>query len=267
MGEDKEKLKARLEEEYRRDSEIHQSLNQKYNDKNPRKISMIKSFNYAVEGVIHSLMSQRNMRIHYVFALCALFSSLFFELTRIEMALLIITISLVVVSEMINTAVESAVDLTTTDYSPLAKIAKDVAAGAVLVSALNAVAMGYLLFFDKLNPITINVLTKIRRQGIHVTFVGIIIILILVVVIKTYAKSGTAFQGGIVSGHAALGFGLATSISLLSQDPLIATMSFMMAALVGQSRIEGKIHTFREVVFGAITGTLVIILMFKLFKI
>lgn len=267
MNEDKEKLKARLEEEYRKDQEIRQTLNKKYDDKNPRKISMIKSFNFAVEGIIYSLMSQRNMRIHYLFALCALFSSLFFELTRIEMALLFLTVTFVVVAEMVNTAIESAVDLTTTEYSPLAKIAKDVAAGAVLVSAVNAIAMGYLLFFDKLNPITINVLTKIRRQGTHVTFVGIILILIVVVGIKTYAKSGTAFQGGIVSGHAALGFGLATSISLLSEDPLIATMSFMMAALVGQSRIEGKIHTLREVIFGAITGTLVIILMFKLFKI
>lgn len=267
MSQDKESTKARLEEEYRRDQEIRQTLNKKYDVRNPRKISMIKSFNFAVEGIIYSLMSQRNMRIHYVFAMLALFSSLFFELTRIEMALLFLTVTFVVVAEMINTAIESAVDLITTDYSPLAKIAKDVSAGAVLVSAVNAVAMGYLLFFDKLNPITINVLTKIRRQGIHVTFVSIILILILVVVIKTYAKSGTAFQGGIVSGHAALGFGLATASSLISEDPLIATMTFIMAALVGQSRIEGKIHTFREVVFGAITGIMVIIFMFTVFKI
>lgn len=267
MKETNDELKARLRAEYEKDIEVKQNLNRKYDDKNPRKISMIKSFNYAVEGIIYSLKSQRNMRIHYIFAISVLFASLFFELTRIEMAVLFISIAFVVVSEMINTAVESAVDLTTTEYSPLAKIAKDVAAGAVLIAAINAVTTGYLIFFDKINPITISVLTKMRRQGIHVTFVGIILIMILVVGIKTYAKSGTPFQGGIVSGHAALGFGLATAISLLSGDALIASLSFFMAALVGQSRIEGKIHTFREVVIGAITGIIVIVFMFKVFKI
>ncbi len=267
MNETKEELKARLEAEFKKDQEIKLNLNRKYNDVEPKKNSMIKSFNYAVEGIIYSLMSQRNMRIHYIIALAILFASLFFELTRIEMSILFISITFVVVAEMVNTAIESAVDLTTTEYSPLAKIAKDVAAGAVLISAINSLAVGYLLFFDKINPITITVLTKMRREGIHVTFIGIIIILILVVAIKTYAKSGTAFQGGIVSGHAALGFGLATSIALLSGDALITTMAFIMASLVGQSRIEGKIHSFHEVVLGAITGIIVIILMFKIFKI
>jgi len=267
MNETKDELKARLEEEFQKDQEIKRKLNRKYNDIDPRKNSLIKSFNYAVEGIIYSLMSQRNMRVHYIVALIVLFASLFFDLTRIEMAVLFLSIAFVVVAEMVNTAIESAIDLTTTEYSPLAKIAKDVAAGAVLISVINSLAMGYLLFFDKINPITINVLTKIRRQGIHVTFVGIIIILILVVVIKTYAKSGTPFQGGIVSGHAALGFGLATAIALLSEDALITTMTFVMAALVGQSRIEGKIHSLREVVLGAITGIMVITFMFKLFKI
>lgn len=267
MNETKEELKARLEAEFQKDQEIKKRLSRKYSDLDPRKISLIKSFNYAVEGIIYSLSSQRNMRIHYIIALFVLVASLFFDLTRIELSVLFISITFVVVAEMFNTAIESAVDLTTTEYSPLAKIAKDVAAGAVLISVINAVGMGYLLFFDKLNPITINVLTKIRRQGIHVTFVGILIILMLVVAIKTYAKSGTPFQGGIVSGHAALGFGLATSIALLSEDALITTMAFIMAALVGQSRIEGKIHSLREVVFGAVTGILVIIFMFKLFKI
>ncbi|MGB5823967.1 MAG: diacylglycerol kinase [Proteocatella sp.] len=216
MNETKDELKARLEAEFQKDQEIKRKLNRKYSDIEPRKNSLISSFNYAVEGMIYSLMSQRNMRIHYIVALIVLVASLFFDLTRIEMAVLFLSIGFVVVAEMLNTAIESAVDLTTTEYSPLAKIAKDVAAGAVLISVINSLAMGYLLFFDKINPITINVLTKIRRQGIHVTFVGILIILILVVVIKTYAKSGTPFQGGIVSGHAAMGFGLATSIALLS---------------------------------------------------
>ena len=77
MKETKDELKARLRAEYEKDLEIKSNLSRKYDDKNPRKISMIKSFNYAVEGIIYSLMSQRNMRVHYVFAVAILFASLF----------------------------------------------------------------------------------------------------------------------------------------------------------------------------------------------
>mgnify|MGYP006345401227 FL=1 len=64
---------------------------------------------------------------------------------------------------MFNTAIEKTVDLVTTEYSPLAKIAKDVAAGAVLVSALNSIMVAYLVFFDRLNPSTLSLLIKIKN--------------------------------------------------------------------------------------------------------
>ena len=78
MKETNDELKARLRAEYEKDLEIKSNLSRKYDDKNPRKISMIKSFNYAVEGIIYSLMSQRNMRVHYVFAVAILIAYLFF---------------------------------------------------------------------------------------------------------------------------------------------------------------------------------------------
>lgn len=229
--------------------------------------SFINSFNYAVQGLIYSLLSQNNMRFHYVVAAVIIFAMLFFDLTRVESAVILISITMVIVAELINTAIESVVDLVTDEYHELAKIAKDVAAGAVVVTAINAVVIGYLLFYDKLNPLTLNILTKIRRQEIHLTFVGLILIMMLVVALKTYTKSGTPFKGGQVSGHSALGFGMATTISLLSSNTLVTTMAFMMAFMIAQSRIEGKIHTTEETVIGGALGIFVMIIIFQLFKI
>ncbi len=242
-------------------------MEQKNFSKKERKKSFISSFNYAVEGLIYSLMSQNNMRAHYVFAIVAIIAMLFFDLTRVETALVFITISLVVTAELINTAIESVVDMITEEYHPLAKIAKDVAAGAVVITAINAVVVGYVVFYDRLNPLTLNLLTKIRHQEIHLTFVGIVLILILVVGLKTYTKTGTPFQGGQVSGHSALGFGMATTISLLSSNTLITTMAFLMAAMISQSRVEGKIHTTEETIIGGALGIAVMIIIFQLFKI
>ncbi len=229
--------------------------------------NFIASFNYAVEGLIYSLMSQNNMRAHYVAAVVVIIGMLFFDLTRMESALVFLSIILVIFAELINTAIESVVDLITEEFRPLAKVAKDVAAGAVVVTAINAVVVGYLVFYDKFNPLTLTVLMKIRRQEIHLSFVGIVLILVLVIGLKTYTKSGTPFQGGQVSGHSALGFGLATTISLLSSNTLVATMAFIMAALISQSRIEGGIHTKEETIVGAALGIFVMIAIFQLFDI
>lgn len=236
-------------------------------EKPKKEKNFISSFNYAVEGIIYSLMSQNNMRAHYVFAVVVIIGMLFFDLTRVEFALVFVSITLVVTAELINTAIESVVDLVTQEYHPLAKVAKDVSAGAVVVTAVNALVVGYLVFYNRLNPATLAVLTKIRRQDIHLSFVGLLLIVILVIGLKTYTKSGTPFQGGQVSGHSALGFGLATTIILLSDNTLVATMALVLALMISQSRVEGGIHSIRETVIGGILGIIVMVLIFKFFKI
>ena len=225
--------------------------------------NLIKTFNYAIDGIIYTLKSQRNMKIHYAIAILVLFLTLFLNLSRIEIIAVFFSISLVILSEMFNTAIEKTVDLVTTEYNPLAKIAKDVAAGAVLVSALNSIMVAYLVFFDRLNPSTLSLLIKIKNQDVHVTIIGIIITLLFVVAGKTLSPKGSHVQGGVVSGHAALSFALATSIGYISENALVATLSFMLALLVAQSRIEGRIHTLREVIYGGVLGILVITLLFK----
>ncbi|KMT21655.1 diacylglycerol kinase [Clostridium cylindrosporum] len=225
----------------------------------------IDSFNYAIEGIIYAVRTQRNMKIHLVTATLILIFSLFFDFSKIEMLILFLTITLVVVLELINTAIEAAIDVTANYYHPLAKISKNVAAGAVLISAINAMAVGYLLFFDKLKPITNTVLIKIKQSDTTVVFICLLIVTIVTVVVKAIYGEGTPLKGGMPSGHSALSFGSATAISLLTQDMLIITLCYFLALLVAQSRVEAKVHTIYQTIIGGIYGTLITILIFKLF--
>ena len=107
----------------------------------------LNGFKYAIEGVVHTLRTQRHMRFHFLTLVLVLVVSLVFRLAREEILILLFTISLVLAAEMFNTAIEAVVDLVTQTYHPLAKFAKDIAAGAVLITTINALSVGFLLFF------------------------------------------------------------------------------------------------------------------------
>lgn len=226
---------------------------------------LIDSLNYAFEGIIYALKTQRNMKIHFLVAIIVLFASLFFDLTRIEILILLLTISMVIVAEMINTSIESTIDLITDKYHIFAKIAKNVAAGAVLIAAINSIIVAYLIFFHRINPYTIQVLHRVRQSDLHITFIALIIVIFIVIAVKAYFGKGTPLQGGMPSGHAAVAFSLSTAITFISQNMFIATLSVLMALLVCQSRIESKIHSFFEVVVGGILGILITIIFFQIF--
>ena len=228
--------------------------------------SLIESFNYAVNGIIYTLKSERNMRIHFVAAIAVIFLSLFFDFTKLELLMLFITIAFVLVAEMFNTAIERSIDLFTDEYHQLAKIAKDVAAGGVLIAAINSLVVGYLLFFDRLNPYTNLVLFKLRNSSIHLTFVALALVILLTIAFKTifFRGRGTPFQGGIVSGHAAVSFCIATTIAFIANNMLVSTLAFFMAILVGESRVEGRIHSLFEVIVGALLGIIVGVLVFQI---
>lgn len=228
--------------------------------------SLIESFNNAVNGIIYALRSERNLKVHFALAIIVIVISLFFDFSRTEFLTLCFTITFVLMAEMFNTAVERVVDLITEDYHPLARLAKDIAAGGVLISAINALIVGYLLFFDRLAPISHLVIFKIRNSPIHRTFIALVLVIILTVLgkAKFYRGKGTPFQGGIVSGHSALAFCIATIITIIANNILISSLVLTLAILVAESRVEGKIHSTFEVVVGALLGIIVGVLIFKI---
>lgn len=227
---------------------------------------LIESFNAAIEGIVYSVRTQRNMRIHFFIAVGILIFSLFFDLSKAEIMVLFLSIALVIALEMVNTAIENAIDMFANYYHPLARIAKNVAAGAVLVAAINAVLVGYLLFFDRLKPMANIIVNKVKQSPPHMTFITFALVMLIVIGVKAYFKEGTPLKGGLPSGHSAIAFSFATIITMITADTLVATLSFLMALLVAQTRIEAKVHSLYETVIGSIIGIFVTIFIFQLFQ-
>lgn len=228
--------------------------------------SLIESFNYAVTGILSAIKTERNMKLHYFIGIFVVIASLFFDFTRLEFLILLFAIILVFIAEMFNTAIETVVDLVTDQYEPLAKLAKDISAGAVLIAAINSIIVGYLLFFSRLNTFSNILIVRIKASPIHLTFIALILVIFLTLGLKSifYRGRGTHFQGGTVSGHSAVSFCLATIIACISEDALVGTLALFLAALVGESRVEGKIHTIFEVIAGSVLGILVGVLIYQL---
>lgn len=109
--------------------------------------SLLSSFKYALEGIWHALKYNRNLRITFFIALLVGLLGLLFQVTSLEMVILVITILLVILAEMINTSLEQIVNLITQEHKKEAKIAKDVGAGMVLVVTIGSVIVGILIFF------------------------------------------------------------------------------------------------------------------------
>lgn len=106
----------------------------------------LKSFIHAADGLIHTFKAHSNIRFHTLAALLAVGLGFIVRLSRVEFLLVIFTILLVFTAEMVNTAIESVVDLITKEYRQDAKIAKDVAAGMVLLTSLGAVLVASIIF-------------------------------------------------------------------------------------------------------------------------
>jgi diacylglycerol kinase len=112
--------------------------------------TFLRSFVFAFAGIVYTIRTQRNMRVHLGLGLAAAALALLLGLGPTEWAVLLVAMALVYCAEMLNTVVEAVVDLATEEYHDLAKVAKDVAAGAVLVAAIFAAGVGLFLFAPRL---------------------------------------------------------------------------------------------------------------------
>ena len=110
-----------------------------------QKINRIQSFKVAFSGIWYALKTQRNAQIHVLVAVAIIAMALMLNITLTEWAILALTTGFVIAAELLNTATEAAMDFATTEFNPQVKIVKDVAAGAVLISAMTAVVVGLLI--------------------------------------------------------------------------------------------------------------------------
>jgi len=229
--------------------------------------SIFDSFNFAFEGIIHVLRTQRNMRIHFAVAAAVLVGAIATGVERLELIALLLAVSFVLITEMINTAIEASIDVSTTSFDPLAKLAKDIAAGAVLISTVNAVAIGYLVFSDQFANRSSRLIDRLRDAPAELTLIALVLTIIVVIAFKAYTGRGTPLRGGLPSGHAAIAFGGWMAVTAILGDNrhwfLVSSLTFIMALLVAQTRIESGVHSFTEVAFGGILGALVALVVFQ----
>lgn len=219
------------------------------------KRKLFDSFNFAIEGFMYVLKTQRNMRLHFLLGIIAILTGLYFNFSKTEIILLLVTICVVFIAEMFNTVVEILIDLITDEFHPLARIIKDISAGAVLVAAINAVFVAYLLFITIFPKRVLQTgIEYITDKPLHVTFITLITVLATVIFSKVKFGRGKPLRGGMPSGHSAIAFSFWTITLFLSHSLLIMVAVLIMAILIAQSRIRPGFHTFKEVIAGALVG-------------
>ena len=227
-----------------------------------------RSFHHAYDGIISAVRTQRNMRFHVLAAVAVLLLGLLLGVSGLELAMLVLTIVVVFVVEMLNTALEFVVDLVTSEYHPLAKLAKDVSAGAVLVSSVGAVLVGYLVLADDLGPLLTGAIGGLRRGPVLLTLGALGLVVLGSVLGKALVRPPGSLYGGAPSGHAAVGFAGWVAASFLSAGGrhagLVSVLSLLMALLVCQSRVEGGAQNLYQVAVGAVLGTLTTVAIFQL---
>ncbi len=228
--------------------------------------TILDSFNYALEGIIHVLRTQRNLRIHFAIAIAVIGAAAALGVERLEMITLLIVIAFVLVAEMVNSAIEGAIDASTTSFDPNAKLAKDIAAGAVLISTVTAIAVGYLVFAHAAAHRTSRFLDRVRDAPAEVTLVALVLVSLIVLATKAWTGRGTPLRGGLPSGHAALAFAGWMAATYVTNDDhrfLISSLTFIMALLVAQTRVESGVHSALEVLYGGVLGALVTLVVFQ----
>lgn len=225
----------------------------------------ITSANFAINGILHAAQTERHMRYHFYAAIIVLIASFSLGITRFEFVTISIIVILVLLAEMINTAIEAVVDLVSEEFHIKAQEAKDIAAGAVLVTASGALATGYIILFPYCKKAFKEGITIATHSHEDVALIALVITFISVIILKAYLGRGLPLRGGMPSGHAAVSFSVWTIVTLISKTLLPSLLVLALAMVIAQSRVSTGAHRPLEVIAGAVLGTIITFSLFKIF--
>lgn len=243
----------------------------KKDDHKMKNDNFFEAWGNATNGIIYSATTQRNIRIQLVLAVIVMVLSLFYGLNTAEFLCLLFAVFMVIFAELINTAIETVVDLFVDVYHPKAKISKDVAAGAVVLAACNALVVGYFIFFkeENLKAISDSIFNNMVKSPMHLAFVAIMLVVIAVISMKAGCSKKTergelVKEGFVPSGQSAIAFTVLTAIWLNSKDIVTFTLALILSILVVENRVGSNARTKAEIVFGACMGVLIVLLIYGL---
>lgn len=226
----------------------------------------IESVSNAINGILHAAKTERHLRYHLYSACAIVLASFILGLSLTEFIIITILATIVILAEMINTAVEHTVDLLSPERREKAMLAKDAAAGAVLITAFTAAIIGYIILFPYLKKAFHEGIHLIKYRPESIVIASVIIVFIVVILMKTKFGKGKPLQGGLPSGHAALAFSVWVSVTFVTTSFIASMLSFILAIIIAQSRVTVKVHTPLEVILGALLGSLITFIMFHFFS-
>lgn len=215
----------------------------------------------AFKGLEYSIRTEKNIKWEIVLTIFALLLGIVFKLTRTEIIILVFTIVFVIFAEMINTAIENVVDLFVDVYHPKAKIAKDVAAGAVIVSTFNAAIVSYFIFFEKLAVYGGKFLRKITTRRDLAFILLAFLFCILLIIIKMITKANKKMR---ISATSMVGFAIFTAIWITTTSKEILFLSLISAIMLASSQIISRRKNIFEVLFGGVIGVILTIMLMSL---
>jgi len=206
------------------------------------------------------------MRYHFYAAIIILIVSFSIGITWSQIMILI-TLSIIVLSvEMLNSALETITDILFRDYDERAKRIKDMAAGAVLITAMGAAVIGFVILFEPVKNFFYTGLNIAKHAKSDVAIVSLIVVLIMVVLTKSFFGKGEPLRGGMPSGHAAVSFSMWVAVTMISESFIPSLLVLFMAVIIAQSRVSTGAHRPLEVIVGALLGITVTFTLFKLFS-
>ncbi len=225
-----------------------------------------RSANFAIEGILHAAKTQRHLRYHYFTAAAVLLLSYVLGVSRTEFLIIALSVIAVLLAEMFNTAIETLVDMVSPEENEKARVAKDIAAGAVLVTAFGVAVIGYIILFPYLRDIFHAGISVSKHTKEEIALIAIILVLILVIIAKAYFGKGLPLRGGMPSGHSALAFSAWVATTYLTENFVASILSFAVAVVIAQSRVITRAHTVWEVALGGLMGASVTFLLFRIFS-
>jgi len=226
----------------------------------------VDSANNAIEGILYAAKTQRHLRYHLYSAVTVLILSYVLGVQRHDFLIVAITVILVLMAEMVNTAIEYIVDMISPEFSEKARIAKDVAAGAVLITAFGAMVIGYIVLFPYVQDAFESGVIIAKHSSNEIGLISVVIVLALVVVLKARFGHGHPLRGGMPSGHSAFAFSLWLALTLITENFSVSLIAFVLAVVIAQSRITIKAHTPMEVVVGSLLGAGITLMLFLIFR-
>jgi diacylglycerol kinase (ATP) len=211
-----------------------------------------------VEGLLHVLQQDWHMRFICLMGAVLMLVSALLRVSRLDALLILVAISIVVLAEVLNRAIEIIVDLVSPGYHPLAKAAKDVAGAGVLVASIfgAVIALGVFVGSEPVKALQ-GIPTRSQPGVLHVALVGLVTVVVAVILGKLWGGHGSLTRGGLVSAHSALAFFCFVTICFITSDIVVRALGLALAALVAQSRVDAGIHTAREVVIGMMVALIV----------